>query len=147
MRQGSFGRNVVSTSSLLFVYILLCFHLEKVGELNKPFENFHQIMMTVWSTPPQSFVRVFYQSTPNCSFLYSCQLVLGPPLHHQSNVVQLVVIQKNLVFVIYTQVMRNEREKGKWEEGHQINIENIVITREFRGRIWKPLVVMDRWQN
>jgi len=43
--------------------------------------------------------------------------------------------------------MRNEREKGKWEEEEERDIENILITREFRGRIWKPLVVMDCWHN
>jgi hypothetical protein len=44
-------------------------------------------------------------------------------------------------------MIRNERERGKWEKGDYRNIENILIKREFRGRIWKPLVVMDHWQN
>jgi hypothetical protein len=43
--------------------------------------------------------------------------------------------------------MRNEMERGKWEEGDYRNIENILITREFKRRIWKPCVVMDHWQN
>jgi hypothetical protein len=37
----------------------------------------------------------------------------GSTTPSQSYLVQLVVIQKSLVFVIFTQVMRNERERGK----------------------------------
>jgi hypothetical protein len=40
--------------------------------------------------------------------------------------------------------------KGKKENGRRGTREiykNIFIIREFRGRIWKPLVVMDHWQN
>jgi hypothetical protein len=42
------------------MFPLPCFHLEKVGELNKPFEDFHEIMMMALPTPPQLFVRVSY---------------------------------------------------------------------------------------
>jgi len=60
MKGGSFGRNIVCINSLLFVSTLPCLHLEKVGELNEPFEDFHEIMMMAWPTPPQLFVRVSY---------------------------------------------------------------------------------------
>jgi hypothetical protein len=43
--------------------------------------------------------------------------------------------------------MKNERERGKWEEGDWRDIENILITRDIKGRIKKPLVMMDHWQN
>jgi len=73
--------------------------------------------MMAYPSPPQFFVKVSYQSNPTFSLVCSYQLVLGPPPHEQSYIVQLVVIQRSLVFVIFTQVMRNERERGKGRRG------------------------------